>query len=311
MNIAGTTKETEMLLPPATESAAGKSMPQDNLWQRIKKGVSTKITTTRKFARELWDEHDLLVNTAAMKGGATAVALAGAVVLSYAVALPVVFAVTGVIVAATMIGLGAYGVLSGGIFVIDRVKAVYRHATGKDPDFKPGQHPKTIREKIKEGKLVKKFLNSKFGQKVTKSHAWQVANKFTKKQDAFMAWLALGGSAASITMGAVLIASQVTILPIIAIGAGMVLTTYMTVHGVIDHVRIQKEKRAAEAAAKEAAAPAAAASAVEVSAAPAFEAKGKKPSLAARFKNCIHIGRKKSTTEKTVTPAIQPPAAAV
>lgn len=285
--------------PSVPEAALAESASKKNGWQKMTADIGQRIRTSRKFIRELWDEHDFWINTAAVKGGATAIGLVGMAALSYIVALPAALAVSGAIVAATMIGLGAYGVVSGSIFVVDHIKAAYRRVTGKEP-LAP---KKNLRQKIKENALVKKMAGTKFGQKILKSHAWELAKKFSHKQDALMGGLALGGSLTSITLGVLLIASQVTILPIILVGAGIAMTTYMTVRGVIDHVRIQKEKRAAAEAAKgEAAGHSALAPAAEGKT--KIAPKGKEPSLAARFKKWTGIGRGKKPAQNPPPPVI-------
>lgn len=269
-------------------------------WNRFKKGLKDKATVLRNFATSLWDEHEFWINTAAVKGGATAVGLAGAAFLSYAVALPVALAVSGAVVATTMIGLGAYGIVSGSIFVLDRVKATYRRVTGKEapPPKKP------FRQKVKENAFVRKMASTQFGRMVLKSHAWKLAKKFSRKQDSLMGGLALGGSLSSITMGALFIASQVTVLPVVLVGAGIAMTTYMTVRGVIDHVRIQKGKRAAAAAVKAAATPADDITVTHgIGENAVIPAQGTRPSLAARFKKWAGIG-------KPVKTVLSPPGAA-
>jgi hypothetical protein len=297
MKSAEDTKETG-IIPSAAERVVAEPAPKENAWKRFKTGCGQRFRTMTRFSSELWNEHEFWINTAAVKGGATAVGLAGMAVLSYVVALPAALAVSGAIVAATMIGLGGYGVVSGGIFVVDHIRAAYRRVTGKEP-LAPRKH---LREKIRENAFVKKMAGTKFGQKILKSQAWKIAKKISHKQDALMQGLALGGSLTSITLGAILIASQVTVMPIVLVGAGIAMTTYMTVRGVIDHVRIQKEKRTAADAPKLEKAGEEPAAAANIENETKIAPRGETPTLAARFRKWTGIGCKEKPAATPVAP---------
>lgn len=267
--------------PPAGAEASSAAMEASaSWWQRTRAGLARRARTTGKFAKELMHEHEFWVHALAVKGGASAALVAGVLAVSYLVAAPFMIAAAGIAAAGAVIGLGVYGMVAGSVRSWYRLRKIYAKATGKPLPQKPEKTgPNWVErqcarpgvKKVLETPVVKGFLNSR---------AWKMTKKFTLgQQDNVLGGLAVGGAALSLALGAVALATQILVLPVIALGglltvAAVTATSYV-ISGVsglyfgivgIKHMRAKKRAKAAaaaaaaaqEAAAQEAAAPEAA-----------------------------------------------------
>lgn len=230
------------------------------------------IKAAWQVVKDLWDEHDFWVNAGALRAGVWAIPGIVFVAVTYAVTLP--FAAAALIVAGcgALIGLGIYGAAHGGIAVRKHLDAAWRRVTGKPPreEDKNAKPRRDVLQAARSHPLVKKFTALKPVQDFKKSRIFKKTLEYTTRQRrGMMNGLALGGSLASIGMGISLLITQVMVGWIVAIGVAVAGAIYMTTHGVIDHFKHLKKRRASEAAKNAAGAEESPASAVLADAAPA------------------------------------------
>lgn len=226
--------------------------------------VRGKLHTTWTFAKEAWDEHDLWVEALAVKGGASAIVIAAVVGISAIVAMPF-FAAAGVIAGCgALCGIGIYGCAAAGAKAWESVTDVYARVMGREPKIKPHKERKDILERLGQLKWVKKALNHPLAQKVRESRAWKVTQKFTKRrEDSILHGMAVGGALVTLALGATVLATQVLVLPVVAVGGLLTWATaevavcfasgiygmYLSGQSILKKHREKKEKAAGATAA--------------------------------------------------------------
>lgn len=223
-------------------------------------GLARRWRMTKAFAKELMHEHEFWVHALAVKGGASAIVIASVLAVSYVVAAPFMLAAAGIAACGAVVGLGAYGIVAGGARSWYRLRKIYSNVTGKPLPPKPAdkgpnwwqrQCEKPAVRKVLETPVVKGFLNSR---------AWKMTQKLTTgQQDNVLGGIAVGGAAISLVLGAAALATQILVLPVVALGglitvAAVTATSYL-VSGIsglyfgITGIRHMREKKRAKAAA--------------------------------------------------------------
>jgi len=245
----------------ATGEQAGVTL---NWRERMKARIKTSTRTSLRFGKELMHEHEFWVHTLAVKGGVSAIAVAGVLGISYVVALPFMLAATGIAVCGAMVGLGIYGMVAGSARSWYRLRKMYANATGKPMPKRPVRTGKNWLQRQCERPQIKKTLDSKPVIWLRNSRAWKLAQKFTQgQQDNLLGGLAVGGAALSLTVGVIAVATQLAVLPVVAVGGLLTFATVMgasyVISGIsglyfgITGVRHMREKKKAKAAAAAAA----------------------------------------------------------
>lgn len=240
---------------------------QDNLpWRdRMRTSLKRRANTTLKFGKELIHEHEFWVHTLAVKGGLSAIAVTAILGISYVVALPFMLAAAGVAACGAVIGLSAYGMAAGTARGWYRLRKIYAKATGKPMPKKPVKQGKTWWQRQCERPSVQKILTSKPMTAFTNSRAWRLTKKFTYgQQDNVLGSLAVGGAVLSLAVGVTALATQLVVLPVVAVGGLLTFATVMaasyTISGLtglyfgITGIRHMKKEKKAKAAARAAAA---------------------------------------------------------
>ena len=178
-----------------------------------------RANTTWTFAKEAWDEHDLWIEALAVKGGASAIIIAGVVALSSIVALPF-FAAAGVIAGCgALLGVGIYACAAAGAKGWESLCNVYNRVRGREPKEKPKKERKDIAARIADMKWVKKAVQHPWAQKALNSRAWKTTQRFTKRrEDSILHGMAVGGALVTLALGATVLATQVLVLPVVAVG---------------------------------------------------------------------------------------------
>lgn len=175
--------------------------------------------TSWHFAKEAWDEHNLWVEAMAVKGGASAIIIGIAVSVSAVAALPFVAAAGVIAACGALVGIGILGCAAGGTKAWDSIRNVYARVMGRTPKERPKKEPMNLVQRLENVGFVKKAMAHPIGQKVLNSRAWKLTQKITKsKEDSFVHSLAVGGALVTLAVGAVVLATQVLVLPVIAIG---------------------------------------------------------------------------------------------
>ena len=174
-----------------------------------------------KFCKEIFNEHEFWLNTIAVRGGTSAIVAGLAVALGFTVGFPL--ALTAAIIAGVGIvgSLALYGVAAGGLQAWQGLKRAYHKACGLPEKQLPPVCVKTLQERLAEKPWVKKCVESKLGQKIKHSRAWNLAKKITH-EDNLVGGLAVGGSILALAIGIPLLITQIAVLPVVA--AGTVLT---------------------------------------------------------------------------------------
>lgn len=243
----------------------GKTGATPSWRERMKTRAQTTTRTSLRFGKELLHEHEFWVHTLAVKGGVSAIAVAGVLGISYVVALPFMLAATGIAVCGAMVGLGVYGMVAGSARSWYRLRKMYANATGKPMPKRPVKTGKSWLQRQCERPKIKKVLESKSVTWLRESRAWKLAQKFTQgQQDNLLGGLAVGGAALSLAVGVTAIATQLVVLPVVAVGGLLTFATVMgasyVISGIsglyfgITGVRHMREKKKAKAAAAAAAA---------------------------------------------------------
>lgn len=183
--------------------------------------AASRLKTAVAFCRELWREHEFWVEALAVKGGASAVVVAAAVVISHAVALPFLVAALTIGVCGGLLGLGIYGMVAGTRSCWKKLHDIYGKVTGSETPApeKPAARDAGIAARIAKTPAVKRMIESKTMQRIAHSRPWKVARRITRgQQDNILGGLAIGGSVLSLAVGVLALTTQLVILPFIAIG---------------------------------------------------------------------------------------------
>lgn len=254
---------------PAPDAAVATTVPSTpasaSWWQRTRSGIASRARFGKNFTRELLHEHEFWVHALAVKGGASAIVVSAALAVSYVVAAPFMLAAAGIAVCGAAVGLGIYGITAGSMRSWYRLRKIYSNVTGKPLPPKPDvQGPNWLQRQC-EKPSIKKLLETKPVKAVLGSRVWKMSRKLAVgQQDNLLGGLAVGGAVLSLALGAATLATQILVLPVVAVGGlvvgGAVLATSYLVSGVsglyfgIVGIRHMREKKRAKAAAAAAAA---------------------------------------------------------
>jgi hypothetical protein len=211
---------------------------------------------SKNFAKEIWNDHDFWVKALAIKGGAGAVVIAGVVAISHLIALPFLLAAGGIALCGGLIALGLYGAFLGAATIWDKLRSVYYKTFSDKPPEEKMTPDKSFHQKMAESPRLKALQENPFMKKFLNSRVWQATQRITKKQeDIFLAGLAMKGSIFSTVIGISMIATQVVVLPVIAVGSLLTFTTvaavgavmggsygiYLATRNIIDTLRSKKK----------------------------------------------------------------------
>lgn len=263
--------------PDDTDAAPPQDAPQDaasaspseetgSWWQQTRRGIARRARTCRKFAAELMHEHEFWVHALAIKGGASAIVVSAVLAVSYVVAAPFMLAAAGIAACGAAVGLGIYGIAAGGMRSWHRLRKIYSKVTGKPLPPKPDTAAPNWLQRQCEKPAIKKVLETKAAKAVLGSRVWKMSRKIAiGQQDNLLGGLAVGGAVLSLALGAAALATQILVLPVIAVGGlvvgGAVLATSYVISGIsglyfgiigIRHMREKKRAKAAALAAAEA-----------------------------------------------------------
>jgi len=215
---------------PAPESnapeAAVPNAPKTR-WQGFKDAGLRRARICKNFARELFNDHSFWVEALAVKGGASAILITGIAVATYVMALPFMAAAGGIALATGLIGIGVYGIAAGSVKGWESLKGIYARATGKAPKEAVYVERQDFIQRLKAKPGVQKMLKHPVAEKFFNSRAWKTTEKFTtRREDSILGGIAVGGAALTLTLGGIALATQLLVLPVIAVGT---LLTFATV----------------------------------------------------------------------------------
>jgi hypothetical protein len=159
------------------------------------------------------------------------------------------------------VGLGVYGIAAGSMRSWYRLRKIYHSATGKPLPPKPADTGPNWLQRQYERPRVKQFMQTKPVKSFVESRLWQFTKKITMgQQDNVLGGLAVGGAVLSLALGGAALATQLLVLPVVAVGGlvvgGAVMATSYLVSGVsglyfgIIGIRHMREKKRVKAAAR-------------------------------------------------------------
>jgi hypothetical protein len=263
---AGQTEPPLQAEPPAPVSAAETVAGAQGGWSAVRGSLLRRAGTCRKFAAELMHEHEFWVHALAIKGGASAIVVSAVLAVSYVVAAPFMLAAAGIAACGAAVGLGIYGIAAGGMRSWYRLRKIYSKATGRPLPPRPETPAPNWLQRQCEKPAIKKVLETKAAKAVLGSRLWRMSRRIAVgQQDNLLGGLAVGGAVLSLALGAAALATQILVLPVIAVGGivvgGAVLATSYVVSGIsglyfgivgIKHMREKKRAKAAALAATQA-----------------------------------------------------------
>ncbi|MDE1151307.1 MAG: hypothetical protein PW788_02125 [Micavibrio sp.] len=248
----------------AAADAAGIS--KTSRWQAFKDITRRRATICKNFGRELFSDHSFWVEALAVKGGASAILITGIAVATYVVALPFLAMAGGIVAATGLIGIGVYGITAGSVKGWESLKGIYARSTGKAPATPVYTERQDIIQRLKAKPAVQKILQHPMAEKFFNSRAWKTTEKFTsRREDSILGGIAVGGAALTLTLGGIALATQLLVLPVIAVGTLLTFATvtaattlasgcsglYFSITGIRDRAKHKAEMKAhAEAEAR-------------------------------------------------------------
>ncbi len=245
----------EQEIPPTESPAAERGW-----WPRVREGFNRRMRTSLRFGIELMREHEFWVHALAVKGGASAIVIAGVVALSYVIAAPFMLAATGIAACGALIGLGIYGMAAGSARGWMRLRKIYSDVTGTPMPEKHDENKPGWLQRQCARPAAQRIIQSRPMQALRNSRAWKLTQKYTDgQQDNVLGGIAVGGAAVTLVLGAVALATQLLVLPVIALGglvtvAAVTAVTYLIsgisglYFGITGIRHMKKDKRAKIAA---------------------------------------------------------------
>lgn len=183
------------------------------------------------FAKAVWNDHDFWLRALAVKGAASAIAVAGAIGITHAVTWPLIPAVAAVSACTGLIGFGVYGVVIGGAYAYDKLREIYAHSfKGKEP-AKREPALRRLYKRLRGSKLVNSLLKRPLMQKFLASRSGQfMRRQLRTEHNVFLASFAGAGSALWGAVGAIGLAA---VLPALAIGTIFTFSTLVAAGSVM------------------------------------------------------------------------------
>ncbi len=201
-------------------SAEKKPEAKENFFREMLTSPRTAWRTIRNLAAEFWNDHEFWIHTLAVKGGASAIAIAGVMAVSHVVALPFLLAAGGIALCGAAIGLGVFVVVAGAAEAWGKMREIYARARGIDLPAASSDAQPSFSQRLKETPFVQKLMQKPAVQKILASRAWKLSRKFAQKeQDMILGGFAVGGSFVNVAVGITLLVTQIAVLPVIALGS--------------------------------------------------------------------------------------------
>lgn len=188
-------------------------------WKDMTGELSRRASTCWKVVKETWDEHDVWVNAMAVKGGLSAILIGGIGVVTYVVTLPLIAMAAGIAVCGALLGIGIYGTAAGGAKAWDSLRGAYARAMGREPPEKKKKPAKDILQRLAENPTLTRVRESRLAKKIAQSRAWKMTERLTRQhEDSLLHGMAVGGALLTLALGVSVLATQILVLPVIAVG---------------------------------------------------------------------------------------------
>lgn len=197
------------------------------------KGAGKRIGA---FLKAVWNDHDFWVRAIAFKCSASTVIAMGIALVTTTIALPFFASTAFIAIGSTIGAFCLYGIIAGGASAWLRLKNLYhKHVKG---DFSYAAATKiSLAQRITDSPRTQRFLQRPLVKKFLNSHAWKTTRSITRKQqDMLLTGIAGSGSLAWSIASAAIIVSQIALLPVVAVGGLLTITTAVAVGGLVSGV---------------------------------------------------------------------------
>lgn len=185
------------------------------------------------FTNELSRDYTFWLHFMAVRGGASVVVGASIFAVTYALTLPIALAATIIAGVTLAAGTATVALVAGGRFVVGRIRQAYDVLNHGAPAVSTASpHPPRSPRGIYKG--LEWLSQTKAVQAVGRSRQWQMADHFVRRQKQWMlGGAAYGGAAMSAGVGGWYLATQIAVLPLIAVGSAISFATVAALGGVI------------------------------------------------------------------------------
>lgn len=222
-----------------TENSSSTTRSDDSVvQQRWTKRLLRFLQTPRKalatiytFMNELSRDHTFWLHMMAVRSGAAMTVLTVASVCAYAMTLPFMLAAIVITGVAVVAGIATVGMIAGTQLVIGRMRAAY--GAVKKGGTSQASPISAAPNRVFSG-AVNKVAAWRVVKAIGKTHIWQVTERFIHDQKKWMlGGTALSGAALTTGMSAWVLAAQLAVLPVVAIGSALSFVALWAVAGVI------------------------------------------------------------------------------
>lgn len=193
------------------------------------------FNTIYTFMNELSRDHTFWLHMMAVRSGAAMTALTVAGACAYAMTLPFMLAATVITGAAVLAGVATVGIVAGTRFILGRMRAAYdsmKNGETANPSVPAPPVPAASARPFYN--TLDKIAKTKAIKAVGQTRIWQVTERFIREQKKWMlGGTALSGAALTTGMSAWVLAAQIAVLPVVAIGSAVSFVALWAVAGVI------------------------------------------------------------------------------
>lgn len=214
--------------PTATAPTAEERRVWLSFWRENLSSPRNAWRTVNDFSEELRRDPSFWPHVMAMRGGLIMTGFGTAIALAYAATLPFALAATLITGTVALAGAATIGVVAGGRYAWRHVqRALHSVKTGDD------NVPLPPAQQLLPG-WIKKLGEHKIIKSIAQSTAWQRAGAII---DANKKWMlggtALGGSALTAGMGVWMLAAQAVVLPVVVLGMAVSVATLWAVGTIV------------------------------------------------------------------------------
>jgi len=221
-----------------TPAAAGDS----TLRRRWLKSLASSMRTPRQafntiytFMNELSRDHTFWLHMMAVRSGAAMTVLTVAGACAYAMTLPFTLAATVIVGVAVLAGAATVGIVAGTRFILGRMRAAYdsmKNGETANPSVPAPPVPAASDRPFY--RTINKIAELKIIKTIGQTRIWATTERFIREQKKWMlGGTALSGAALTTGMSAWVLAAQLAVLPVVAIGSAVSFVALWAVAGVV------------------------------------------------------------------------------
>lgn len=195
----------------------------------------TAFNTIYTFMNELSRDHTFWLHMMAVRSGAAMTVLTVAGACAYAMTLPFTLAASVIVGVAVLAGAATVGIVAGTRFILGRMRAAYdsmKNGETANPSVPAPPVPAASDRPFY--RTLKTIGEWKGFQAVGRTRIWATTERFIREQKKWMlGGTALSGAALTTGMSAWVLAAQLAVLPVVAIGSAVSFVALWAVAGVV------------------------------------------------------------------------------